>query len=166
MIRECHAIAQAISSHAGASCPRLFVVHVVEEAPGFVAWFNSLVTPGIYQPLFLSVNGVALTITLIVGFGVASAREPMSGIIGAAWVGFLMLANAVFHIVATISLSRYCPGVVTATLIYLPVSALFFRAVVRELGISSLVVAAVALLAGTPMFIHGYLIVFQGSRLF
>ena len=77
-----------------------------------------------------------------------------------------MLANGLFHIVGTVALGRYCPGVVTATLLYLPFSVLFLRAIVRELGVQSLAVGFVAVLAGAPMYIHGYLIVFRGSRLF
>lgn len=146
--------------------PVVFIVHVIEEAPRFVAWFNSLVTPGISQRLFLSVNGAALLITVIVAFVVATVREPVPGLIGTAWVGFLFLANGVFHIVGTVALGRYCPGVVTGTLFYLPFSFLFLRAVVRELGAPAVAVGVAALLGGGPMFLHGYLIVFRGSRLF
>ena len=146
--------------------PLVFVLHVVEEAPRFVAWFNSLVTPGITQRLFLSVNAFALTITLCVAVLVAITREPAAGLVGVAWVGFLMGANGLFHIVGTIALGRYCPGVVTGTLLYLPVSMLFSRAVVHELGVRPVTAGVVALLGGIPMYIHGYLIIFQGSRLF
>jgi hypothetical protein len=146
--------------------PVIFIVHVIEEGPRFVAWFNSLVTPTISQSLFLSVNAVGLVITLVVAFVVAASHEPASGLIGVAWVGLLMLANGLFHIVGAVALGRYCPGVVTATLLYLPFSLLFFRGAVRELGLSWLAVGAVALLGGAPMYIHGYLIVFRGSRLF
>lgn len=146
--------------------PVVFILHVIEEAPQFVSWFNSLVTPTITQSTFLSVNAVGLVITLIVAAVVSIAHGPVSGLIGAAWVGFLMLANGLFHIVGTVALGRYCPGVVTATLFYLPLSLLFLRAVVCELGVPLPLVGAVALLGGVPMYIHGYLIVFRGSRLF
>src|SRR5262249_33696424 len=46
------------------SLPVIFLLHVAEEAPRFVAWFNSLVARGITQPLFLTVNTVAFVITL------------------------------------------------------------------------------------------------------
>ena len=146
--------------------PLIFIAHVVEEAPGFVAWFNSLVNPPITQALFLSVNATAFVITIIVAVLVATVHDTLVGLIGVAWVGFLMLANGLFHIVATIALSRYCPGVATATLLYLPFSVFFVRAVAREFGLNSLVASSVALLGGVPMYIHGYLIVFRGSRLF
>ena len=68
--------------------------------------------------------------------------------------------------VGTLVLGRYSPGVITGTLLYLPLSLLFMRAVVRELKLPPQLVIAVALLGGIPMYIHGYLIVFRGSRLF
>jgi hypothetical protein len=39
--------------------PLIFVVHFLEEVPGFVAWFNAHVPRGITQPLFWSVNVAA-----------------------------------------------------------------------------------------------------------
>jgi hypothetical protein len=146
--------------------PVAFALHVFEEAPGFVSWFNSLVTPNISQRLFLSVNAAAFAITLLVALTVVASPQPVSAMLGVAWVGFLMLANGLFHIVGTVARGRYCPGVVTGALLYLPLSALYVGAVIRELRVPAPAVAAVALLGGIPMYIHGYLIVFRGSRLF
>lgn len=146
--------------------PLVFIAHVLEEAPNFVGWFNSLVVPPISQPLFLSVNAVCLIITVAIAVVVATARGPVPGLVGAAWVGFLMLANAIFHIVGSVALRRYSPGLVTATLLYLPFSLLFLRAIVLDLGVPAPAVGSMALLGGVPMYVHGYLIVFRGSRFF
>jgi len=146
--------------------PVVFVAHVVEEAPNFVAWFNGLVSPGISQQSFLSVNAVALAITIGVAFLLAIVAGPGSVLLAVAWLGFLMLANAIVHIMATLVLQRYSPGVVTAVLLYLPLFFLLLRAVIRNHHVSWLSATLVAILAGTPMYIHGYLIVFRGSRLF
>jgi len=146
--------------------PFIFILHVLEEAPGFVAWFNSLVPRGISQNLFLTVNAVALTITVVIVLLVAASPDPASGLVLAAWVGFLMLANGVLHLVGTIAHGRYCPGVVTGTLLYLPYGALLLRRIVRDLELSPRVVVGIAALGGAPMLVHGYLIVFRASRLF
>ena len=61
---------------------------------------------------------------------------------------------------------RYCPGVVTGVLLYLPLSVLLLRAVTRESGLPRGAVAAATLAGAIPMLVHGYLIVFRGSRLF
>jgi hypothetical protein len=146
--------------------PVVFILHVLEEAPGFVAWFNGLVPRGISQSLFLTVNAVALTITVLIAILVAASPEPTSGLLLAAWVGFLMLANGLLHLVGTIAHSRYSPGVVTGTLLYLPYGLLLLRKIVRDLQLRPLVVLGTAALGAIPMLIHGYLIVFRGSRLF
>ncbi len=146
--------------------PFIFILHVLEEAPGFVEWFNSLVPRGISQNLFLTVNAVGLAITAVIVLLVAASPDRASGLLLAAWVGFLMLANGVLHLVGTIAHARYCPGVVTGTLLYLPYGALLLRKIVRELGLSPGVVLGTAALGGAPMLLHGYLIVFRASRLF
>jgi len=146
--------------------PIVFALHVAEEAPGFVAWFNNLVTPGITQRLFLSVNATALLITLAIAGLVATSRDTGVCIVAVAWVGFLMLANGLLHVVGTLVHWRYAPGVITGSLLYLPFSVLFMKAVVRECAIPWRTVLLAALAGGVPMYIHGYLIIFRGSRLF
>jgi hypothetical protein len=146
--------------------PFVFALHVLEEAPGFVAWFNSLVEPDITEPLFMSVNLTGFVITLAVAAAAAMSREATVGVLAVAWVGFLMLANGLLHFVATFVHQRYAPGVVTGTLLYLPLSVLFIRAVVRECAVSWRVALLAAAVGGVPMYVHGYLIVFRGGRLF
>lgn len=41
--------------------PAIFLLHVLEEAPRFVDWFNSLVQPHISQDNFLGVNVVCFS---------------------------------------------------------------------------------------------------------
>ncbi|MFN2384904.1 MAG: HXXEE domain-containing protein [Thermoanaerobaculia bacterium] len=146
--------------------PVVFTLHALEEFPGFVAWFNSLVPRGITRRAFLAVNAVALAITLCVALLIAARPGPAPALLLAAWVGFLMLANGLLHLVGTIALARYAPGVVTGTLLYLPYGAILLRKIVRELGLKPGVVAGTAAAAGVPMLVHGYLILFRASRLF
>jgi hypothetical protein len=60
----------------------------------------------------------------------------------------------------------YVPGLATAALLYLPYCAWIARDVTRGGGMRPTSVAAAAMLGGLPMAIHGYLILFRGSRLF
>jgi Protein of unknown function with HXXEE motif len=146
--------------------PFIFAMHVLEEAPGFVAWFNSLVPRGITQQMFLGVNTVAFVITVLIAALVAASADPVAGLTLAAWIGFLFLANGLFHIVATIAHGRYCPGVITGALLYLPYGAILLRGIVRDLRVPAAAVAGAAVVGAVPMLAHGYLIVFRGSRLF
>lgn len=146
--------------------PVIFAAHVVEEAPGFVAWFNSLVPRGITQPGFLFVNAAGFIITIFLAGVLAASHERVAATLMLAWLGFLMLANGVFHLVATMVHARYCPGVVTAAVLYLPYFAWFFWVAVRHLRVPVPVALASALGGSVPMAVHGYLIVFRGDRLF
>jgi hypothetical protein len=148
------------------SLPVVFALHVAEEAPLFVEWFNARVTPQITQGSFVAVNAVAFLITVCLAGLLTVSRGPLEGLFGAAWVGFLMLANGLFHLIATIADGSYCPGVFTGTVIYLPLSILFIRGVAREAQVPLFMATAAAMAGGIPMGIHGYLIVFRGSRLF
>lgn len=146
--------------------PFVFVAHFLEEAPGFVPWFNAHVTPGITEPLFWSVNLTGLGITAAVVTIERAAPSRASAVIVVSWLSFLMLANGLFHIVAAAVDRAYIPGLVTAIILYLPYYSLIVRRLGRERRISPAAVAASATIGALPMLAHGFLIVFRGSRLF
>jgi Protein of unknown function with HXXEE motif len=145
--------------------PVVFVCHFLEESPGFVQWFNGHVARGITSGLFLRVNLSALVITLIVVGIDWSSRSAFSLTVAVVWLSFLMLANAIFHIVGGLVDRQYVPGLVTAILLYLPYYGWFFMRAVKtkQVRVIGLIVGAV--LGSLPMLIHGYLIIFRGSRL-
>lgn len=146
--------------------PVVFVIHVIEEAPTFVPWFNSLVEPDITEPLFFSVNGVAFLITVVLSGILAATRERVIAVVDLAWLGFLFFANALLHLTATVVHHRYSPGAITAACLYLPYFALLFAVVLRRFRVSWGVALFATVLGALPMAAHGYLIVFRGSRLF
>jgi hypothetical protein len=146
--------------------PLVFIAHFLEEAPGFVVWFNAHVDRGISQPLFWRVNIAGLVITVVVVAAEWFARSALTAAVVVAWLSFLMLANALLHVVAAISDGAYVPGLVTAILLYLPFYALVVNRIVRNRRLAPSAVAVTAILGALPMLVHGYLIVFRGSRLF
>ena len=92
--------------------PVIFVIHFLEESPWFVEWFNSHVARGITSASFWRVNLTALIITLIaVGIEYLS-RSGFSLTLVVGWLGFLMGANALFHVVAAVVDRDYVPGLV------------------------------------------------------
>jgi len=145
-----------------ALAPIVFAAHVAEEAPGFVEWFNSHVSPGISSRSFWQVNLAALVITVIVS---AVGWFGGSTVVTVAWLSFLMGANALLHVAGAIVDRGYVPGLVTAIIAYVPYCAFVFWRVKRTgLGAGPLVVTAVV--SAIPMLIHGYRILFLGTRLF
>jgi hypothetical protein len=146
--------------------PVIFVAHFCEEAPLFVGWFNAHVTRGITEPLFWTVNLTGLAITLAVVMIEWLSESEVSAVLVVAWLSFLMGANGVFHVVGAVVDQTYVPGLVTAIVLYLPFYSWIVRHVVRARRLSPAVVAVTAIVGAIPMCVHGFLILFQGSRLF
>lgn|SRR5574341_816269 len=143
--------------------PIIFVCHFLEESPTFVPWFNAHVARGITSDLFWTVNLTALVITLLVVAVEFLSRSSASAILMAGWFGFLMGANALFHIVGGFVDRAYVPGLITAVLLYVPYYSWLIARSVKRAGAASIVATVIG---AVPMAIHGYLILFKGSRLF
>jgi hypothetical protein len=146
--------------------PLVFVAHFLEESPGFVPWFNAHVTRGITADLFWTVNATGLVITVLVILAFWATRSAAAVIVVVAWLSFLMLTNAGFHIMGAIVDRGYVPGLVTAIFLYLPYCGWVAWQVVHNRSVSPGLVAAAAVLGAIPMAVHGYRILFLGSRLF
>jgi hypothetical protein len=146
--------------------PLVFVVHFLEESPGFVPWFNGHVTRGITQDLFWTVNATGLAITVLVALAYRATRSDVASVLVVAWLSFLMLTNAIFHVTGSIVDRAYVPGLVSAIVLYVPYCAWVGWRIVRDRRVAPGVVAAAAVLGGAPMAVHGYRILFLGSRLF
>jgi hypothetical protein len=146
--------------------PLIFICHFLEESQGFVEWFNGHVARGISSGLFWRVNIAGLVITLLVVGIEWFSRSAFSLVVAISWFSFLMLANAVFHVVGGLVDGRYVPGLITAILLYLPYYSWLFVSAVKSRRVNTVGLIAVAVLGSLPMLIHGYLILFRGSRLF
>jgi hypothetical protein len=146
--------------------PPIFILHFLEEGPGFVTWFNAHVARGITEPLFWSVNYTALAITLAVVVLEWLDATAFSATLVVAWSSFLMFANALLHITGSIVDRAYMPGLVTALVLYVPFWMLIIGRVVRSRRLPNAGIVVAAILGALPMMIHGYLIIFRGSRLF
>ena len=146
--------------------PFIFVVHFLEEAPAFVDWFNSHVRQGITSELFWTVNITALIITVSVTIIELSASNKLSASIIVLWFSFLMFANALFHITGAIVDQHYMPGLITAIVLYLPYYFFIVISMLRARKLKLAPIIILVVLGSSLMLIHGYLIIFRGSRLF
>jgi hypothetical protein len=146
--------------------PFVFVSHFLEESPRFVEWFNTHVARGITSGLFWRVNISALVITIaVVGIEWLS-RSAFSLSLAIVWLSFLMFANAIFHLAGGVVDMQYVPGLATAILLYLPYYSWFFMTAVKSKRVKVIGLIVATMLGSLPMLIHGYLILFRGSRLF
>jgi len=146
--------------------PPIFIAHFLEEGPGFVAWFNAHVARGITEPLFWTVNYTGLAITLAVVVLEWLDGTAFSATLVVAWFTFLMFANALLHLTGAITDGTYVPGVVTALVLYIPYWAWIISRIVHSRRLPNAVIAVAAVVGALPMLVHGYLIIFRGSRLF
>jgi Protein of unknown function with HXXEE motif len=148
-----------------ALAPLIFIAHVLEEAPGFVAWMNAHVEPDISAQSFWQVNLTAFVITLVVCTVAWFDSSRVSDAVVVAWFAFLMAANSVLHIGGGIVDRGYCPGMITAAVLYVPYCIVVFRRV-RQRGMGVLTMLVISIVSAIPMLVHGYRILFLGSRLF
>jgi hypothetical protein len=146
--------------------PLVFVAHVLEESPGFVPWFNAHVTRDITAGMFWTVNVTGLLITVLVTVAVWGAETTAGIAFVVAWLSFLMLTNAVFHVTGAIVDRGYVPGLATAVLLYLPYCGWVARHLLRRRRVAPGLLVAAAVLGAIPMAVHGYRILFLGTRLF
>ncbi|MDP4261745.1 MAG: HXXEE domain-containing protein [Bacteroidota bacterium] len=146
--------------------PLIFICHFIEEAPGFVSWFNHHVNSGINYRLFWSVNIFALVITIAVVVIEFISPSPFSAFLVVLWFSFLMLANALFHITGAITDKAYMPGLITAVILYLPYYFFMMGNILKSRRMKIFPITGVALLGSLPMLIHGYMILFLRDRLF
>jgi hypothetical protein len=148
------------------AAPVVFVLHFLDEGVAFVTWFNAHVPRGITEQTFWTVNYAALAITVVVTIMAWVLDDQVSDLAVVAWLSFLFGGNAVLHIVASIVDGAPMPGVLTAVLLYVPFYIVVMRLVIVAWRVPSRIIVPAALLGAAPMLVHGYLIIFRGSRLF
>jgi hypothetical protein len=146
--------------------PPIFIAHFLEESPGFVPWFNAHVARGITPELFWTVNVTGLLVTVVLTLIYWTTRTEVLLLLSVAWLSFLMLANALFHVTGALVDGRYVPGLVTAVMLYLPYCAWMGLQVARARRLPGGLLAAAAVIGAVPMAVHGYRILFLGTRLF
>jgi hypothetical protein len=147
------------------SLPIVFALHVFEESLGFVQWFNERVEPDLSWRTFVTVTSVCFVITVLIAASLSVLRDRAIGVAAVAWVGFLMFANGIVHIAASILDGAYVPGLATAIVLYLPVSLALFEAISFGCKLPRSAVVTVALAAGIPMYLQGWLVLFRGTSL-
>ncbi len=151
--------------------PLLFAAHIAEEAPGwfsagYESWFNSFVSPGMGQPDFLRANVTPFLITVLLATLTVWSGRLWIAYVLLVWLSHFVLANALFHIIATLAMLRYSPGVVTSATLYLPFFLWFVWYLHRRLRASREIILLIAALAGFPMYLQIYMVVFRHSRFF
>jgi hypothetical protein len=151
--------------------PLLFAAHIAEEAPGlfsagYVSWFNSFVSPRLGESNFWRANLTPFLITLLLAALTVWIGRLWMAYVLLVWLSHFVLANALFHIIATLAMLRYSPGLVTSVTLYLPFFLWFVWYLHRRHRASREIILLISALAGFPMYLQIYMVVFRHSRFF
>lgn len=135
--------------------PAAFAVHIAEEyGTGFPAWVSAQFGSPMTGAGFLVNN--ALFMVILAGLTLWAVLRPSfaSRFLLLSWASGNLFWNFVFHLVTTALFDRLSPGLVTAVLLYYPLSLLVAVAAWRErvLPVPALLGAA-AIGAGLMLFV-------------
>ncbi len=105
-------------------CPA-FVLHVLEEWPRFAAWARRYASARFTSREYIRIHTAGIAVSMVAPAIVSRFPDPPVIFIFFSFV-FLpaVLMNAFFHIGASFVTRTYCPGVLTACAIYLPLFAI------------------------------------------
>jgi hypothetical protein len=113
--------------------PVAFILHVIEEYPGFIFWARRYASPQFTRSDYLRVH-IAGIIGAFIAAAIVSYRPNRAVVLLFLTFVFTpaVFYNTVFHSGATFYFGAYCPGVVTALLFYLPLFWLLSTLAIRE----------------------------------
>lgn len=129
-------------------CPA-FALHVLEEWPRFTSWARSYASPQFTKRDYDVIHTAGLAASLLAALTVwYFPNRPVIFIFFALVFSPSVLFNTIFHVGASVLTRNYCPGMITAVVIYLPLFALITDLAYKEglLGTGSLL--ATLLIAG------------------
>jgi hypothetical protein len=103
--------------------PAAFACHIVEEyVGGFPAWVTHVVGGSMSAPMFLVNNAFFMAVLLAFTAWSAIARTAAANAVLIAWASANLFWDFLFHLGTVPVFDRYSPGLITATLLYFPIS--------------------------------------------
>lgn len=117
--------------------PAAFAFHIVEEyAGGFPGWVTNVVGGSMSPTMFLINNAFFMIVLLALTAWSAIARTAAANAVLIAWSSANLFWDFLFHLGTVPFFDRYSPGVVTATLLYFPISVAVAWAAVTQHALS------------------------------
>ena len=113
--------------------PAAFALHIVEEyRAGFPVWVAQ-VLGGAFNDLAFAFNNAAfLAIMVSLTVWVSKSDSWLAAFLLIAWSSGNIFWDALFHVLTTAWFNRYSPGLITAALLYLPISLVIGTATIRS----------------------------------
>ncbi len=128
--------------------PAITAAHVFEEWPGFVTWAQRFASERYGRRQYVVTHVLAVASSLAATALVRACPGTISAaVFFVVFFGPSIAANAPFHIAGTVATRRYCPGVVTGVVLYLPAVLLVTQAALHEGLVDGGELAAIAVFA-------------------
>lgn len=125
--------------------PAAYLIHLAEEwwgGVGFAAWTANALGRPVSETRFLVINGIALPILTVCTLIAVRSRSFRWFVIS---FGTLVLVNGILHLLGSLVTASYSPGVVSGSLVYLPLGALALRDGRTDEGFGRAVALGIAL---------------------
>ncbi|MAM12672.1 HXXEE domain-containing protein [uncultured Tistrella sp.] len=117
--------------------PVVYLLHIVEEyGAGFPAWMSLHMQADMGDAGFLRNNALFMVILVTLCLWAARSTTRLSAFLLLAWTSGQLFWNFVFHLATTVIADSYSPGLVTAALLYQPVSLAMAALAVRDRHLS------------------------------
>ena len=132
--------------------PIAFLLHVGEEyLTGYPAWASEVTGHPMELPVFLGSNISFILIMALLSRWAVKTRRPAAIFWTLAWAAGNLFWNFVYHFVCVLAYDRSSPGIVTATLIYYPLSLAVWQAALAEKQIRGAALAGAIAAGGVFM---------------
>jgi hypothetical protein len=113
--------------------PPAYVLHVIEEAAGgFPNWATHVLGGTIDGPIFALSNIAFMAIVLGLTAWASVTEAAFAVFCLMAWSAGHLFWDFFFHLITTVSMHAYSPGLVTAGVLYMPIFILTAMAAVRQ----------------------------------
>lgn len=113
--------------------PIAFTLHVAEEICCFTAWAQKYASPGFTFDSYLKIHITGIVVSFLTAFILSKYPKKVLAFPLFAFVIIpAIFWNMFFHVGATVYFGSYCPGVVTAVLIYIPLFLLVTKSALKD----------------------------------
>jgi len=118
--------------------PGAFVLHIVEEyRGGFPAWATHVLGGSFSGVAFAFNNAAFLAIMVGLTLWASKSDSRLAAFLLIAWLSGNIFWDALFHVLTTAWFNRYSPGLVTSSVLYLPISLVIGTATLQSQALSA-----------------------------
>jgi hypothetical protein len=124
--------------------PAAFALHVVEEyRGGFPVWVTHVLGGSFNNLAFAYNNAVFLVIMMGLTVWADRSGSRLSVFLLIAWTSGNIFWDGLFHVLTTAQFDRYSPGLITSSVLYLPISLIVGTATLQSeaLGVKAFLAA-------------------------